>query len=141
MGSETAPARKVIVLADPTRESAVALQYALSNVVLENDELILLHVESPNSWRKNTLSFLRRSSLPSHYVPNLEGGDIDFLEAMKQVCEVAQPGIRIRKEKMQMEAKVKDKDKANAILVRCNTLGVDAVIIGQRRSLSSALLG
>ncbi|KAJ9182349.1 hypothetical protein P3X46_006353 [Hevea brasiliensis] len=140
MGSETTPGRKVMVVADPTRESAGALQYALSHVVLENDELILLHVENPSSWR-NAFSFLRRSSLSSTSVPNLEGGDVDFLEAMKQVCEVSQPRIRIRKEKVQMEAKLKDKDKANAILVSCNTLGVDLVIIGQRRSLSSALLG
>ncbi|KDP33338.1 hypothetical protein JCGZ_12887 [Jatropha curcas] len=141
MESETSPARKVMLVADPSRESAGALQYALSHVVLENDELILLHVENPGSWR-NTFSFLRRSSFPSNYIPNLEfGGDIDFLEAMKQICEVAQPKIRIRIEKMQTEARIRDKDKGTAILAKSKMLGVDFIIIGQRRSLSTALLG
>lgn len=157
MGSETTPARKVMVVADPNRESAAALQYALSHVVLENDELILLHVENPSSWR-NTFSFLRRPSLTGSSTANSsEGerggiGDVDFLEEMKQVCEVAQPKfledmkhvcevaqpkIRVRLERIQMEAK----DKANAILNKSKQLGIDILIIGQRRSLSNAILG
>ncbi|EEF34008.1 uncharacterized protein LOC8265713 [Ricinus communis] len=148
MESGTSPARKVMVVADPSRESAGALQYALSHVVVENDELILLHVENPNSWR-NTFSFLRKSSFPSsskfldEHIFSLEGsGGINFLEAMKHICELAQPKIRIRMERMHMEAKAKDnKDKANAILGTSMMLGVDLIIIGQRRSLSSALLG
>lgn len=140
MGGETTPARKVMVVADPNRESAGALQYALSHVVLEDDELILLHVENPNSWR-NTFSFLRRPGLPSSSsVNSSEGfgvGDIDFLETMRQVCQVAQPKIRIRTERVQKEGK----DRANAILVCSMSSTVDVLIIGQRRSLSNALLG
>ncbi|CAO2832001.1 unnamed protein product [Amaranthus hypochondriacus] len=39
--------RRIMVVADPTRESAGALQYALSHAILEKDELILIHVVSP----------------------------------------------------------------------------------------------
>ncbi|KAL3577975.1 hypothetical protein D5086_019479 [Populus alba] len=77
-----------MVVADPSRESAGALQYALSHVVVENDELILLHVESSYSWW-NTFSFRKIYSLPPGPMPNSsEGGggvgEGDFLEAMRQ---------------------------------------------------------
>ncbi|KAJ4840278.1 hypothetical protein Tsubulata_024976 [Turnera subulata] len=156
MGGETATARKVMVVADPSRESAGALQYALSHVVVENDELILVHVENPNSW-KQTFSFLKRnnfgssssSSNPTNTPSEMGGGsgsaagggaggaDVDFLESMKQVCEIAQPKLRVRSIRVPMEAK----DRASAILDRSQTLGVDILIIGQRRSLSTAILG
>ncbi|CAK7327328.1 unnamed protein product [Dovyalis caffra] len=144
MGSEgAAKSRKVMVVADPSRESAGALQYALSHVVVENDELILLHVENSFSWR-NSFSFLKISSLPPGPVPNLpEGGggvgEGDFLEAMKQVCQIAQPKIPVRLERTQLMEKAKDK--ANAILNKSNLLGVDLLIIGQRRGFSTAILG
>ncbi|XP_050219488.1 uncharacterized protein LOC126669893 [Mercurialis annua] len=143
MESGSSPARKIILVAEPTRESAGALEYAISHVVLENDELILLHIENPNSWR-NTFSFLKKSSFPStskfleEHIHNNEGTDIDFLEVMKQVCELAQPKIRIRVENIPMDT---NKDKGNAILGACNILGGDLIIIGQKRSLSTALLG
>ncbi|KAJ6890357.1 hypothetical protein NC652_025100 [Populus alba x Populus x berolinensis] len=116
MGSETtARSRKVMVVADPSRESAGALQYALSHVVVENDELILLHVESGGV------------------------GEGDFLEAMRQVCRIAQPKIPVRLERTQLMEETKDK--ANTILNKSNLLRVDLLIIGQRRGFSTAILG
>ncbi|PHT27854.1 hypothetical protein CQW23_32529 [Capsicum baccatum] len=56
--------RKIMVVADPTRESASALQYALSHAVAENDTLILLHVGNPNAWR-NRLGALIKKPLPN----------------------------------------------------------------------------
>ncbi|XP_038722069.1 uncharacterized protein LOC120014223 [Tripterygium wilfordii] len=45
------PARKVMVAADPTRESARALQYALSHVVVEHDDLLFqLHRHVLGWW-------------------------------------------------------------------------------------------
>ncbi|KAG5236416.1 Universal stress protein [Salix suchowensis] len=108
----TARSRKVMVVADPSRESAGALQYALSHVVVENDELILLHVEI---------------------------GDGDFLEAMRQVCQIAQPKIPVRLERTPLMEETKDK--ANTILSKSNLLSVDLLIIGQRRGFSTAILG
>ncbi|KAJ8753804.1 hypothetical protein K2173_000058 [Erythroxylum novogranatense] len=151
------PARKVMVVADPSRESAGAFQYALSNVVLENDELILFHAANPNSWR-NTFSFLKRPSVYSYgymmsntatanssaivfdgvgCVGIVGGGEVDFLEVMKQVCEIVHPELHVRVERTHLEAK----DKAKAILDKTKSIGVDLLIVGQRRSLSNVLLG
>ncbi|XP_049344554.1 uncharacterized protein LOC125808922 [Solanum verrucosum] len=56
--------KKIMVVADPTRESASALQYTLSHAVAENDTLILLHVGNPNAWR-NLLGALIKKPLPN----------------------------------------------------------------------------
>ncbi|KAF3457536.1 hypothetical protein FNV43_RR02194 [Rhamnella rubrinervis] len=156
-------ARKVVmVVAEPNRESAGALQYALSHAVLQHDELILLHVEHPVSWLNTFSSFLRRPSLSSgssiNYnshsnnntnnsdntnVNNNNGslescmGDVDFLEEMKNACRASQPNVRVRVERVIMEGK----DKAAAILSQSKTHGVDVLVIGQRRSFSTAILG
>ncbi|KAM7256248.1 hypothetical protein ACFE04_011989 [Oxalis oulophora] len=138
------PGRKLMVVAEPTRESAAALQYALSHAVLEQDELILVHVENSNAnpW-KNTFSFLRRPSLgtaTSTTASGYEGGiqEMDFLEEMKRICELAQPRIRVLTERVPMEAK---DNKASALLSKSKVIGADVVIVGQRRSISTAILG
>ncbi|PON40277.1 Universal stress protein [Parasponia andersonii] len=135
------PTRRVMVVADPTRESAGALQYALSHAVLEEDELILLHVENPGSWRNTFSTFLRRPNLPasSNSSTFMEGslGEVDFLEEMRYACKLAQPKIRVRVERLPMEGK----EKAATILSQSKALGIDILVIGQRRSLSSAILG
>ncbi|XWS13937.1 hypothetical protein CRYUN_Cryun36dG0081600 [Craigia yunnanensis] len=138
----TPAARKVMVVADPTPHSAAALQYALSHALLEQDELILFHIENPNSWKNTFSTFLRRPSFPSgatapNSVPEGASTDIDFLDQMKRACEIAQPKIPVRIEKTDMDGK----DKATVILSKSKALGIDLIIIGQRRSLSSAILG
>lgn len=153
----------VMVVAEPNRESAGALQYALSHAVLQHDELILLHVENPASWLNTFSSFLRRPSLSNSASINnnihssnnthnrnnnnvnnnnngpLEScmGDVDFLEEMKNACRASQPNLRVRVEKVIMEGK----DKAAVILSQSKTHGVDVLVIGQRRSFSTAILG
>ncbi|CAN4091031.1 unnamed protein product [Withania somnifera] len=60
--------RKIMVVAEPTRESAAALlQYTLSHAVAENDTLILLQVGNPNAWR-NILGALIKKPLPNGYI-------------------------------------------------------------------------
>ncbi|KAK9289245.1 hypothetical protein L1049_017721 [Liquidambar formosana] len=146
MEGGTAPTRKVMVVVDPTRESAAALQWALYHAVLERDELILLHLENPTSWRsRSTFSFFKRYSQPPTSAASSTssseggggGGDLDFLEQMKRACEVAQPKVRVHIERVDMEGK----DKAAIILAQSMVLSVDLLIIGQRRSLSAAILG
>lgn len=142
-GGGTPAARKVMVVAEPTRESAVALQYALSHAVFEQDELILLHVGNPNSWRNTFSTFLRRPSISSssHAAPCVDGSsggaDVDFLEEMKHACKITQPKLKVRVERVEMEGR----DKAGVILFQSTALGVDLLVIGQRRSLSTAILG
>lgn len=141
MEGGTAPERKVMVVAEPTRESAAALQYTLSHVVVENDQLILLHVENPNTWR-NTFSFLRKPNPPSAASGTAlseggGGGDSDFLEEMKKACKLAQPNLHVQIERVEMDGK----DKAATIILRSGIISVDLLIIGQRRSISAAILG
>ncbi|KAK2967933.1 hypothetical protein RJ640_010543 [Escallonia rubra] len=139
MDGGTAPSRKVMVVADPTRESAAALQYALSHAVLENDSLILLHVENPDSWRHKFSFFKRPSQATSSTAFSAEGGggELDFLEAMKQACEIAQPKIPVQAEKVDIDGK----EKAAVILSQSLAHGVDILVVGQRQSLSNAILG
>ncbi|GAU18761.1 hypothetical protein TSUD_80500 [Trifolium subterraneum] len=154
--------RKVLVVADPTRESAGALQYALCHAVMEQDELILLHViDTMPSWR-NTLStfLLKMPSLGTSATASMGdiggggggggggaggGGSstegvtvIDFLEEMKNACKVSQPKMKVRVIKVETE---NGKDRANTILSHTISQEVDVVVIGQKRTLSSTLLG
>ncbi|PKA51032.1 hypothetical protein AXF42_Ash007689 [Apostasia shenzhenica] len=171
--------RRVMVVADPGRESAAALQWALSHAILDQDDLILLHVEPAGGSRRGgpLSAFLRRpaslgpgggtsGSIHHHYpgVSSLslssislsstspatssagstcnassagvgEGAEYEFLEAMRAACEAAQPKIRVQIERVEMEGR----DKAAAILSQTKTLGVDLLVIGQRRPSSSFL--
>lgn len=130
-----------MVVADPTQESAGALQYALSKAILENDELILFNVENPNSWRNTLTTFLRRPSRSSgSAAASIEAslGHADFLEEMKKACKLAKPKVRVHVEKV---ALIEGKEKASIILDHSKALGVDVLIIGQRRSLSTIILG
>ncbi|XP_010264852.1 PREDICTED: uncharacterized protein LOC104602753 [Nelumbo nucifera] len=137
-GSRTgkAPTKKVMLVANGSRESADALQWVLSHGLLENDELILLHVEQPSSWKRNALAtFRRRPSLPVAATSTSGsaaegGGDLEFLEEMKSACEAAQPKVRVQVERVEIEGK----DKAATILRQSRKLSIDTLVIGQRRS-------
>ncbi|CAH2079210.1 unnamed protein product [Thlaspi arvense] len=160
--SSTPQSRKIMVIADPTRESAAALQYTLSHAVLEQDELILVHVENNcGSWKNAFSSFLRLPSsisssssssgsspaaaanananaanVASSLASEIGQGEGNFLEQMKRICEIAQPKVRVHTECITMEGV-----KACTILLHGDKLGVDVIIIGQRRTISSSLLG
>ncbi|CAA3031168.1 uncharacterized protein LOC111388417 [Olea europaea var. sylvestris] len=147
MDGRDAPARKVMVVVDPTRESAAALQYVLSHAVIEKDTLILFHVEHNNEWKNPFGSFFRKPSVQSAGSASTvtssssmegSGGVINFLEAMKHACEIAHPKLKILVEKTDM---VDGKDKASLILAQTIAQKIDLLVIGQRRSLSNAILG
>ncbi|KAG0454433.1 hypothetical protein HPP92_025737 [Vanilla planifolia] len=63
------------------------------------------------------------------------GGDYDFLEAMRLACEAAHPRVRVQIERVEMEGG----DKAQTILSQTKMLGIDLLVIGQRRPPSSFL--
>ncbi|CAI9776050.1 unnamed protein product [Fraxinus pennsylvanica] len=147
MEGRDAPARKVMVVVDPTRESAAALQYTLSHALIEKDTLILFHVENSNAWKNPFGSFFRKSSVQSagsastvasSSSTEASGGVMDFLEAMKHACEIAHPKLKILVEQADM---VDGKDKASIILAQTIAQKIDLLVIGQRRSLSNAILG
>ncbi|CAI9094676.1 OLC1v1030454C1 [Oldenlandia corymbosa var. corymbosa] len=155
----TLPARKVMVVADPSRDSAAALQYALSHVLVENDTLILLHVENPNNsaWKIPFSAIFKRPSNgsaaasqrnPSTFIEGVIGaggtnvgvegeGTIDFLEAMKHACAIVYPNLKVQTENMGMDGK----DKASVILAQSKAHWVELLIVGQKTTLSNAILG
>lgn len=143
------PRKKVMVVADSTRDSSGALQYALSHAVLEHDELILCHVDNPNNWIHaiNLNTFLKvppnlvTAAVHAMSFDQGNGNGIanlgidpvkDFLEQIMNECNRVQPKLRVRIERVSLEA---GRDKANTILHHSEVLGVDILVIGQRRSL------
>lgn len=152
--------RKIMVVADPTRESAGALQWVLSHAVIEHDELILLHIEHASSWRSTISTFLKRSpsatspkeakegstnSVSSHDNGGSErgergergGGELEFLEEMRNACQKVQPKVKVKIERVEMEGK----EKAFTILMQSKVFRIDLLVVGQRRHLSNAILG
>ncbi|XP_072963613.1 uncharacterized protein [Typha angustifolia] len=142
--------RRVMVVADYGRESAGALEWALSHAVLEHDEIVLLHVEPPAARRAGGgafSTFLRRPASASSSSAVVAasssagegecgGGECEFLEAMRATCEARQPKVRVQVERVEMEGK----DKAATILMQSKVFGADLLVIGQRRN-SSLFLG
>lgn len=149
------------MVVEPTREAAAALQYALSHGVVERDELILLHVDNPSSWRNALSTFFKRPGIIGFPAPGVAGnagggsvggsffisfvgggggdsGEADFLEEARRACEAVQPSVKVRTERVEMEG---GREKASIILSQSKLHGVDVLIIGQRRSLSTAILG
>ncbi|KAG9447729.1 hypothetical protein H6P81_013857 [Aristolochia fimbriata] len=133
--------RKVMVVADPGRESTGALQWVLSHAVLDRDEIVLLHVEAHVLRRNSFSNFLKRaqSHPPSASTSSASmserccNGEPDFLESMRLRCVSAQPRVHVQIEKVEMEG---GRDKAATILFQCNKRGIDLLVIGQRRTTS-----
>ncbi|KAG2255537.1 hypothetical protein Bca52824_074831 [Brassica carinata] len=147
--SSTPQSRKIMVIADPTRESAAALQHAFSHA--EQDELILIHVENNGGLWKTSISSSSSTSGSSPGAANANAntantaaslaseigqGEGNFLEQKKRICEISQPKVRVHTECITMEG-----IKAAAILLHGYKLGVDVIIIGQRMTISASLLG
>nr|GMD77244.1 Universal stress protein [Ipomoea batatas] len=63
---------------------------------------------------------------------------MEFLEALKRACEIAQPKSIVQTERVAM---MDGKDKGSIILSHSAKLGIDLLIIGQKRTLSHAILG
>lgn len=146
-GGGSTAARKVMVVADPTRESAGALQYALSHAIVENDILILFHVGNPNAWKINPFGALFRkqsnagggaASIDQAAVAEGGGAEVDFLDAMKEACVVGKPKLKVVVVKAEMG---EGKDKASVILAKSAAYDIDLLIIGHKKGFSNSILG
>ncbi|KAH6778100.1 hypothetical protein C2S52_006392 [Perilla frutescens var. hirtella] len=157
MESDSAAARRVMVVADASRESAGALQYALSHAVMDNDTLILLHVENAAPTKnafgalfKNPISpgNARLGGVGSYSTSSAEGsvgggggggGEMDFLDGMKRACAAQKPKLKVAVEKAEV---AEGKDKAAVIVAHSAATNVELLIIGQKRNaLSKSILG
>ncbi|KAK9070023.1 hypothetical protein SSX86_010422 [Deinandra increscens subsp. villosa] len=132
--------QKVMVVAEPTRESAAALHYVLSRVVFDNDILYLLHVENPTFW-KNGISCLKKHASSTtigaaHGGGCISGGNDDFLDQMKSACEVVHPRLKVKVARVETGAK----DKGYVIISETKVHGIDLLVVGKRQSLANAIL-
>ncbi|XXG61791.1 hypothetical protein AAC387_Pa05g0313 [Persea americana] len=134
------PLKKVMVVAEPGRESAGALDWAISHALVEHDELILLQMEQSSILKRSALSaFLRRPSLAAVTAAMVAmeeavgggggGGENQYLEEMKKKCEKAKPKVRVQIAR----AEVEGKDRASAIISQTKLFSVDVLVVGQRR--------
>ncbi|KAL1536168.1 hypothetical protein AAHA92_28859 [Salvia divinorum] len=149
-------ARRVMVVADGSREAAGALQYALSHAVVDNDTLILLHVEHAAPPKNAFGGFFKNPISPAAALlggpgPTSSGegsvgrsgggggGEVDFLDGMKQACAAAKPMVKVAVEKAEV---AEGKDKAAVIVAHSAASNVELLIIGQKRNvLSKSILG
>ncbi|KAG6394867.1 hypothetical protein SASPL_145457 [Salvia splendens] len=156
MGDDTAAARRVMVVADGSREAAGALQYALSHAVVDNDTLILLHVEHAAPPPKTGFGGLLKNPIspaaPRLGVPTSSGegsvggrsgrgggGEVDFLDGMKRACAAAKPMVKVAVEKAEV---AEGKEKGAVIVAHSAASNVELLIIGQKRSsFSKSILG
>ncbi|XP_042059045.1 uncharacterized protein LOC121803446 [Salvia splendens] len=155
MEDGSATERRVMVVADGSRESATALQYALSHALMDNDSLILLHVAPPRNafggFFKNPISpgSARFGGSPTSSGEgsvgrnrsrggNGSGGEADFLDGMKRACAAAKPTLKVAVEKAEV---VEGKDKAAVIVSHSAASNVELLIIGRKRNaLSKSIL-
>ncbi|KAG6393063.1 hypothetical protein SASPL_147293 [Salvia splendens] len=154
MEADSAAARRVMVVADGSREAAGALQYALSHAVVDNDTLILLHVEHAAPPPKNSFGGLFKNPI-SPAVPRLGGptssgegsvgrsggggGEVEFLDGMRRACAAAKPMVKVAVEKAEVP---EGKDKGAVIVAHSAASNVELLIIGQKRSaFSKSILG
>ncbi|KAL3634438.1 hypothetical protein CASFOL_021492 [Castilleja foliolosa] len=138
-------ARKVMVVADPSRESSGALQYALAHAIQDGDTLVLLHVENPGAWKNPFGALFKYPASPGRGGGQISSAaaegerDVDFIDGMKRVCSAAKPKLKVEVEKAET---AEGRDKASMILAHSEACKIDLLIIGQRRTtLSNSLLG
>ncbi|XP_076895955.1 uncharacterized protein LOC143548752 [Bidens hawaiensis] len=148
-GGKAVQWQKIMVVAEPTRESAAALHYVLSRVIYDNDILYLLHVEHPTFWKHGMSCFKKHSSSTAIKTSTTEthgfhggvcgciGGDIDFLDQMKSACKVVHPRLKVNVSRVETDAK----DKAYMIMSQTKAHGIDLLVVGKRQSLANAILG
>ncbi|KAL6641041.1 hypothetical protein ACP70R_019222 [Stipagrostis hirtigluma subsp. patula] len=150
-GAGAAPAkpRRVMIVADPGRESAAAMEWALSHAIAEGDDVLLLHVNmpNPNSGAAGGGTAPSRSgsggSVSSPLAVFLGGGGAgsgaagadaggDFMEAMRAACSARYPRARVRGVRVEPATDGREA-KAQTILAESQRRGVELLVIGLRR--------
>ncbi|XP_076905175.1 uncharacterized protein LOC143560861 [Bidens hawaiensis] len=121
-GGKAVQWQKIMVVAEPTRESAAALHYVLSR-------------------KHSSSTAIKTSTTETHGfhggVCGCIGGDIDFLDQMKSACKVVHPRLKVNVSRVETDAK----DKAYMIMSQTKAHGIDLLVVGKRQSLANAILG
>ncbi|KAF8723017.1 hypothetical protein HU200_022164 [Digitaria exilis] len=141
----TTKPRLVMIVADPGRESTVAMEWALSHAIVEGDNILLLHVNMPlhphhhNGGASGPSRSSSGGSLGSPIAAFLIGGGgagadgaADFMEAMRGACRARYPRARVHGERVEPATEGREA-KAQTILAESQRRGVELLVIGHRR--------
>ncbi|TVU30456.1 hypothetical protein EJB05_22081 [Eragrostis curvula] len=131
--------RLVMIIADPGRESAAAMEWALSHAVVEGDDILLLHVNMPYPYNGAAGGPSRTGSGGSSGSPlavllgagATDAGD-QFMEAMRAACRARHPRARVHAERVEPATEGREA-KAQTILAESQRRGVELLVIGHRR--------
>ncbi|KAL6641042.1 hypothetical protein ACP70R_019223 [Stipagrostis hirtigluma subsp. patula] len=138
-----------MIVADPGRESAAAMEWALSHAIAEGDDVLLLHVNmpNPNSGAAGGGAAPSRSgsggSVSSPLAVFLGGGGAgsgaagadaggDFMEAMRAACSARYSRARVRGVRVEPATDGREA-KAQTILAESQRRGFELLVIGLRR--------
>ncbi|CAL4933729.1 unnamed protein product [Urochloa decumbens] len=148
-GTPTKKPRLVMVVADPGRESAAAMEWALSHAIVEGDDILLLHVNMPlhhpnsggaaGSGGAGPSRSSSGGSASSPIAALLGGGagadGVDFMEAMRAACKARYPRARVHGERVEPATEGREA-KAQTILAESQRRRVELLVIGHRRCSS-----
>ncbi|WVZ59195.1 hypothetical protein U9M48_009381 [Paspalum notatum var. saurae] len=140
-GLAAAPAkpRLVMIIADPGRESTAAMEWALSHAIVEGDDVLLLHVNMPHPHHNGGVGPSRSSSGGSTGGSPIAAADAgDFMEAMRSSCKARFPRARVHGERVEPATEGREA-KAQTILAESQRRGVELLVIGHHRRVSSFL--
>ncbi|KAK8963192.1 hypothetical protein KSP40_PGU010566 [Platanthera guangdongensis] len=115
--------RKIMIVVDSSRESKVALQWALTHTAQSQDTIVLVNVVKPSS------------SSPSKTVAaaNMDGEETtdprsyELLCAMKRICQEKKPEVKVE------ICLVEGKDKGPVIVEAAKKQGVALLVLGSRK--------
>ncbi|GJN20794.1 hypothetical protein PR202_gb08215 [Eleusine coracana subsp. coracana] len=124
-----------MIIADPGRESTAAMEWALSHAVVEGDDILLLHVNMPNTHNGAAAGPSRSGSGGSSGSPiavflGAAGGSDassssgEFMEAMRAACRTRYPRARVHAERVE-PATEGGEAKAQTILAESQRRGVE----------------
>ncbi|MCL7050107.1 hypothetical protein MKW94_010309 [Papaver nudicaule] len=108
--------RRVMIFVDSSLEAKVAIQWALSHTIQNQDTVILLYVTKPTSSKHGEQ-------------PSMEmyAKEYELLYSVKNLCNVKRPEVQIE------VAVVEGKEKGPTIVAEAKNQGVSLLILGQKK--------
>ncbi|KAI0501117.1 uncharacterized protein LOC110093516 [Dendrobium catenatum] len=127
-GKQQVLGRKIMIVVDSSRESKVALQWALSHTAQSQDTILLLNVVKPSSSSSSSSSNININV--SHAVDGDEMKDprsYDLLCAMKRISQQKKPEVKVE------ICLVEGKDKGPVIVEAAKKQGAALLVLGSRK--------
>ncbi|CAM0875397.1 unnamed protein product [Alopecurus aequalis] len=109
--------RRVMVVADGRAEAVGALEWALSQAVRSNDDVVLLAVVKPAPQDAGADSCVKMSRTTCY----------EHLDAMRSLCESTRPEVRVE------VCVVEAEERAPAVVDAARRHGASLLVLGQRR--------